>query len=127
VMWGSHHYRYSEPPVMCRQDCQFLAPSCSVSWANTAGLWYEPTVMLKQTLSACGTSRQWCSSQHYRLVARADSDAQVNTVVGLWLEPAVMLKPILPAWALNRQCCSRHHCRLDMQTGSDRFSNTAGS
>ena len=116
-MWGSHHCQFSEPPVMCRQYCRLLAPTGSVSWANTAGLWLEPTVMLKQTLPACGSSRQWCSSQHCRLMARANSDPQANTA-GSWLKPIVILKPTLLACGSSQQWCSSQYCRLELWTGS---------
>ena len=89
VMSDSHHCRYSEPPVMCRQDCRFLVPPSSVSWANTVGSWHEPTMMLKQTLSACGMSRQWCSSQHCRLELWSSSVAQ-DITAGLTCKPAVI-------------------------------------
>jgi len=88
----------------------FLAPTDSVSWANTVGL---------------GSSRQWCSSKHCRLVARANSDAQTNNV-GLWLELTVMLKPTLPACGSSRQWCSSQHYRLELWTGSVAQDITAG-
>jgi len=103
-MWSSHH-------------CRFWCAD------NTVGSWHQPTVSVKPTLPVCGSSRQWCSSQHCRLVAQADSDSQANTI-GLWLESTVRLKPTLPARGSRRQWFSSQHYRFVARAGSGAQANT---
>jgi hypothetical protein len=102
-----------------------------------------------QTLSVCGTSRQWWSRQHCRLalkpamlskpilsvggssqlrwlshhcrlVSQSGYVGDGNTV-GWSLQPAVMARPTLPAWYTNRQWCLEQHCWLVALTGSAVF------
>ena len=59
-------------------------------------------------LSVPGITWKCQLSQHCRLVARADSDAQANAD-GLWLKCTCRS---------SRQWCSSQHCRLELWTGS---------
>jgi hypothetical protein len=80
----------------------------------------------QENVAACGSSRQWCWRQHCRLVARTNSVAQDNTI-GCGSEPTVMLKLTLPDGSSSRQWWLQQHCRFVCQADSDVLSNTTGS
>jgi hypothetical protein len=75
-----HCRSFTQPDrVQFSQHCQFVDRADSDIMTITAGLWLEPVVMLKISLPACGSTRQWCSRYHCRLFPRASRERFSNT------------------------------------------------